>query len=223
MTERLAELQPLLDQPPSVSAFEQILARLDDWPAPELEAVIAHVEAALQRWPDEARCAGEQLLSEGPDGAVGVKAYAVLVRRLEFEPSHAGCEPWLIVLIARAPELRNLTILNLPCEDVEGVGAEAIASSTTLAKLKQLRLGDRIDDGGLCAIANSTAFPQLELLELRGWISDDETAEVLANSPLMTKLVGLNLEDDGLSEDGYRALAESPFIPAFLAPTAASV
>lgn len=198
-----------------MAGFAQILARLDDWPAAELHAALAQADAALQRWPDEHRCAGEQLLVEGPDGAaVGVKPSAVLVRRLEFEPSHAGCEPWLIELIARAPELRNLTILNLPCEDVESVGAEAIANSSTLRKLKQLRLGADIDDGGLCAIAQSTGFAELELLELRGWISDDETAEILANSPHMAKLVALELEDDGLGDDGFWALGMSRFIPA---------
>jgi hypothetical protein len=214
ISDRLARLDALLDEQPSVAVFGQILAQLDDCHGAELEAGLAHAEARLRSWPDELRCAGEQLLDIADDGTVRIKPLAQLVRKLEFEPSHAGCDPALVQLIARAPEFGNLTILNLLCEDVDSDGAEAIANSETLAQLKELRLGDHIHDYGLCAIARSPHLQKLERLELRGWIADDETAVVLANSPHMAKLVDLQLEDDGLELDGYRALAMSVYIPA---------
>jgi predicted transcriptional regulator len=215
MSDRLSRLQALLDEPPSVAVFEQILALLDQWHDSELEAGLARAEAGLRSWPDELRWAGEQLLGEAPDGTFSrIKPIARLVRKLEFEPSEAGCDSALVQLIARAPELGNLTILNLLCEDVDDDGAAAIVNSPTLARLKELRLGDKISDFGLCAIARSPYLEELEQLELRGWISDDETAEILANSPHMAKLADLQLDDDGLGTDGYRALAMSKYIPA---------
>jgi hypothetical protein len=215
MSDPLARLQALLEAPPSVAVFGQILAQLDDCRDAELEAGLAHAEAGLRSWPDELRCAGEQLLCEAPDGTfLQLKPSARLVRKLEFEPSHAGCDPALVQLIARAPELGNLTILNLLCEDVDCDGAEAIATSPTLARLKELRLGDKIGDFGLCAIARSPYLKALERLELRGYITEDDSAVVLANSPHMAKLVDLMLEDDGLETDGYWALGMSMYIPA---------
>jgi hypothetical protein len=215
MSDQLARLQALLDEPPSVAVFRQILAQLEDCRDTELEAALALAETCLRSWPDEVRWAGEQLLDEAPDGTFSrIKPIARLVRKLEFEPSHAGCDPALVQQIARAPELGNLTILNLPCEDVDCDGAAAIANSPTLARLKELRLGDKISDFGLCAIARSPHLKELERLELRGYISEDETAIILANSPHMAKLVDLMLEDDGLETDGYWALGMSMFIPA---------
>jgi hypothetical protein len=210
----VVEMNALFEEPPSVEVFGRILAALDDCQGPELEAALAHAEACLRDWPDEFRCAGEQLLDEAPDGTVRIKPLARLVRKLEFEPSHAGCDPALVQHIARAPELANLTILNLLCEDVDSDGAAAIADSETLAQLKELRLGDHIGDFGLCAIARSPHLEKLERLELRGYITDDETAVILANSPHMAKLVDLQLDDTGLELDGYRALARSMYIPA---------
>ena len=163
--------------------------------------VWAHAEAGLHSWPDELRWAGEKLLDEAPDGSfTRFKPFARLVRKLEFEPSHAGCDPMLVQQIARAPELGNLTILNLLCEDVDSDGAEAIANSETLVRLKELRLGDRIGDFGLCAIARSPNLQQLERLELRGYMTEDETAVVLANSKLMAKLVELVLDLERLDD-----------------------
>jgi hypothetical protein len=215
MIDHLARLQALLDERPSVAGFGQILAQLDEWSGPELEAGLAHAEACLRSWPDELRSAGEQLLEEAPDGSfLRLKPFAKLVRKLEFEPSHAGCDPELVQLIARAPELGNLTILNLLCEDVDCDGAAAIANSPTLARLRELRLGDKISDFGLCAIARSPHLNMLERLELRGSITEDESAIILANSPHMAKLVDLLLEDDGLETDGYWALGMSMYIPA---------
>jgi hypothetical protein len=215
VSDRLARLQALLDGPPSLAAFEQILTLLDECRGAELEAGLARADAGLRGWPDELRCAGELLLDEAPDGMLTrFKPFASLVRKLEFEPSHAGCDPALIQAIARAPELGNLTILNLVSEDVDCDGAEAIANSRTLTRLRELRLGDRIGDAGLCAIVQSPHLQALEKLELRGYISDDETAEILASSPHMAKLVDLQLDDDGLGPDGYEALANSEFIPA---------
>jgi hypothetical protein len=215
MSDALARLQALLDEPPSVAAFGQILAWFDDCPDSEIEAELARAEARLRSWPDELRCAGEQLLDYGPDGTCSrLKPVARLVGKLEFEPSHAGCDPELVQLIARAPELGNLTILSLPCEDVDCDGAAAIANSPTLARLKELRLGDRISDFGLCAIARSPHLKELERLELRGSIAEDDSAVILANSPHMAKLVDLMLEDEGLEDDGYWALGMSKYIPA---------
>jgi hypothetical protein len=215
VSDQLARLQALLDERPSGVVFGQILAQFDDCRGPELEAGLALAEACLRSWPDEIRWAGEQLLDEAPDGTfLRLKPCARLVRKLEFEPSHAGCDPALVQLIARAPELGNLTILNLLCEDVDCDGAEAIANSPTLARLKELRLGDKIGDFGLCAIARSPYLKELERLELRGYITEDESAIVLANSPHMAKLVDLMLEDDGLEADGYWALGMSTYIPA---------
>lgn len=215
MSDRLARLHALLDERPSVAVFGQILALLDDCRDAELEAGLARAEENLRSWPDELRWAGEQLLDEAPDGSfLRFKPFARLVRKLEFEPSHAGCDPALVQQIARASELGNLTILNLLCEDVDDDGAEAIANSPTLARLKELRLGDDIHDFGLCAIARSPHLKELERLELRGWISDDESAVVLANSPHMAKLVDLMLEDVGLETDGLWALGMSMYIPA---------
>jgi hypothetical protein len=212
MSDQLAQLQALLGEQPSVAVFGQILAQLDGCRGPELEAGLAHAEACLRSWPDELRCAGEQLLAL--DGTLRLKPFAGLVRKLEFEPSHAGSDPSLVQLIARAPELGNLTILNLLCEDVDCDGAEAIANSPTLARLKELRLGDKIGDFGLCAIARSPYLKELERLELRGYIAEDQTAVILANSPHMAKLVDLVLEEDGLENDGYWALGMSMYIPA---------
>ncbi|HLT36588.1 MAG TPA: hypothetical protein VK034_09885 [Enhygromyxa sp.] len=213
MSDRLARLQALLDGQPSIAAFAQILELLDDCDGPELDAALAHAEVRLRSWPDQLRCAGERLLGEAPDGSVRIKPIARLVRKLEFEPSHAGCDSALVQLLARAPELGNLTILSMPCEDVDCDGAEAIANSPTLAGLKELRLGGKIGDFGFCAIALSPHLQQLERLELRGYISEDETAVILANSPHMAKLVDLEIDDDGVEIDGYRALATSRYIP----------
>jgi hypothetical protein len=222
MGDPLARLRALLDPhrravgagQPSVASFEQILAELDAWLGPDLEAALALAEAHLRTWPDELRCAGERVFGEAPDGTWRPKPIARLVRRLEFNPSEAGCDPALVVQIAGAPEFANLTILNLLCEDIDCDGAAAICNSPILAQLRELRLGDRIGDFGLTAIAQSPYLKQLERLELRGFITDDETAVILANSPHMAKLVDLQLEDDGLGLDGHRALALSKHIPA---------
>lgn len=205
-------LARLLGEPPSVAVFEQILAHLDEHDGPAFEAALAQAEQGLRGWPDELRCAGEQLFDEDWK----LRPFARLARKLEFEPSHAGCDPDLVQRIARAPELGNLTILNLLSEDIDCDGAEAIANSPTLARLKELRLGDQIADSGLCAIASSPHLQQLERLELRGYIAEDDTAEILANSPHMAKLVDLQLEDDGLGDDGLWALGMSAYIPAEL-------
>jgi hypothetical protein len=215
MGDRLARLQALLDERPSVAVFGQILALLDDCRDAELKVALARAEAGLRGWPDELRCAGEQLLEEVPGKELlQFKPTARLVRKLEFEPSHAGCDPEFVQQLARAPELGNLTILNLVCEDIDCDGAAAIANSPTLARLKELRLGADIRDFGLCAIARSPYLKELERLELRGWISEVETAVILADSPHMAKLVDLQLEEDDLEADGYEALATSKYIPA---------
>ena len=214
MKDPLVHLRALLERAPSLAVFGQILEQLDECPGPELEAALAHAEAGLLRWPDELRWAGEQLLDLSDAACLRIKPFGRLVRKLEFEPSHAGCTPELVELIARAPELGNLKILNLLAEDVDCDGAAAIANSPTLAGLEQLRLGDKLGDVGLVAIARSPHLNALEQLELRGYVGEEETAIILANSPRMAKLVDLQLEDEGLEADAPWALGMSMYIPA---------
>jgi hypothetical protein len=210
--DHVANLRALLKQPPSVQAFEQILALFDSWPGSTLQDGLAQAGAALERWPAETRCAGEALFTG--DNATGeLKPAAVLARKFALEPSEAGCDLSLVQLIAQAPELANLEVLDLLCEDIDSDGAIAITESSTLRNLRVLRLGDKIDDAGWSALAGARNLAKLEKLELRGWLSDEETAFELAASPLMAKLMDLELEVDGLSDEGYWALGMSEHIP----------
>lgn len=214
----VTSLDELLARSPSEEAFRAILDLLGRLAGAELEAGIARAEAALETWPDETRCAGEQVLVDDLESGAPLRPTAVLLRKLAFEPTHGGCEPRFVVALARSPELSRLTILDLSGEDVECDGAEAIATSPVLQGLKDLRLGQRIGDGGFVAIARSPYLARLERLELAGTISDDDTAHALAASPHLTRLARLDVEFDGeadeMADDALWTLGMSRYIPA---------
>lgn len=205
----MSRIDEILAGAPSVAAFCELLAALAQLDARTRDEQIVRAQACLASWPDELRAAGDELLvGEG----VALQPSAVLVRKLAFKPSHAGCAPELVVALARAPELADLTILDLFAEDVDCTGAMAIAESDTLVHLRELRLGQHIADAGFVALARSTKLPRLEVLHLSGTLGDDETAEALAASPRMAMLEQLQWDDDGLSDAGLWALAASPWL-----------
>lgn len=206
----VSSLDALLAGPPSAHAFLAILEQLHRLPDAELPSQIAAVERALEPWPDPLRRAGDEILYED----FTLRPTAVLVRMLAFEPSHGGCLPSFVAALARAPELSRLTILDLFAEEIDDDGAIAIAESTVLAGLRDLRLGDRLSDQGFLAIARSPRLTQLEALHLAGTLSEDQTAFELADTPRMAKLVRLHVyADDDMSDDGFWALGMSPHLP----------
>ncbi len=206
-----SRIDELLAGSPSAAHFRELLCELDRLPAGELPTQLARAEAGLASWPDDTRCAGDEIVSgELVPGAM-FKPSAVLVRKLEFEPSHGGCTPAFVLEIASAREFARLTILSLFAEDIDCQGAAAIVNSPTLAKLRDLRLGQRIADAGFRAIASSPYLLELESLQLSGTLDDDETAKLLADSPHMAKLVHFQW-DGSLGDEGLRALGMSRWL-----------
>jgi hypothetical protein len=202
-------IDALLAAEPSPAVFRALLDELAALEPGELAAALARVARGLAAWPDALRCAGEQILV---DEGIELHPSAVLVRKLAFEPSHGGCSPELVVALARAPELAELTILDLFAEDVDDAGAAAIAASDTLVRLRELRLGQRLSDTGFLALAHTTKLPMLERLHLSGTLGEDETALALADAPLLAKLVELQWDEDGLTDEGLWALGMSRWL-----------
>jgi hypothetical protein len=202
----VSRIDELLAGPASVVRFCELLGELDRLPEPELRTQLARAEAALASWPDDTRCAGDEIVSDELVPGAMFKPSAVLLRKLEFEPSHGGCAPSFVLEIARAHEFAQLTILSLFAEDIDCEGAEAIVNSPTLSELRDLRLGQRIADAGFHAIASSPYLGKLESLQLSGTLGDDDTAKLLADSPHLAKLVHLQWDDDGLGDEGLWAL-----------------
>jgi len=215
------ELRRLLSQEPSIEAFERVFRFFDDYEGVAFTEALEYAEAHLQDWPDDMRCEGELLFVE-EDGCWTdkLKPQARLVRKCEFEPSHAGVPCSYLKSIVQSPTLEKLTILSILDleDDIPGTfEVDAVVKLLTQAplarQLKKLEIGGDMSDDGFLAIAFAPHFEQLEVLSLRGNIEEDETAFELAGSPHMAKLVELVSDFEGVTEEGFLAMGMSKYMP----------
>ncbi|WP_027482332.1 STM4015 family protein [Deinococcus pimensis] len=115
----------------------------------------------------------------------------------------------------RLPSLRTLVIQS------GGLDASVVREvmNAHLPNLEHLELYFGAEEYGATAtpedvtpLLSGTLFPKLRYLGLRDSDRADEYAQVVANAPVMEHLDVLDLSLGTLSDDGARALLESPFV-----------
>ncbi len=115
--------------------------------------------------------------------------------------------------LERGEELfAQLPVRRLRLLDAAPVGAKLFASPL-LARVRELDLCNAdLRDSGLALLARSPFLQKLEALDLGFNAIEDAGMDALARSSLLPNLSTLALNDnDSISGDGVRALAESPF------------
>jgi uncharacterized protein (TIGR02996 family) len=112
-------------------------------------------------------------------------------------------------LLAAAPVLRTLTILDLDCnEDIGPVGLAALANSTHARSLRQLHLAlTNTSDKGMRVLTNSPHLAGLCLLDLDCASISEKGVVELALSPYLKELRSLNLSSNKLRFAGELAFS----------------
>ncbi|MDP3276064.1 MAG: hypothetical protein Q8Q09_12760 [Deltaproteobacteria bacterium] len=117
------------------------------------------------------------------------------------EPGH----PWM-----GQRWLRNCHTLNLYACGLSGDDVAALCASDSLQSLRSLNLSSNYGLGNeaLALVLNSSAFSQLELLEVLYWELSDGAAKILMESSLGPSLLWLSLSRKGLSESECEKIAK---------------
>lgn len=120
----------------------------------------------------------------------------------------AGC-----ALIAAAPALSRLELLEVACDEVSDEGFARLARSPHLRAVRELALsGNPIAACEIATMTDSPLWSGLESLDLSGTQIEAAGAAALAASPLLASLRELGLGDNVLCDEGAIALANSPFL-----------
>jgi uncharacterized protein (TIGR02996 family) len=145
-----------------------------------------------------------------PAESVRAVLRAAPVRQLRLWEADLVC----ILDLARSQEmarLRELTVRSRPRHRIGPTGAAALAASPHLGGLESLAVcGDPIGLGGVRALVAPRAFPALRELTLHCADLGDDSAFVLAQSPLLGRLRVLNLGWNQLTPAGLAAILASP-------------
>ena len=111
--------------------------------------------------------------------------------------------------LLQAPEIANLTFLDLSSNSLGDEGAAALAASPYLAQHTSLGLSENsIGDEGAAALAASPHLAQLTRLNLCENSIGDEGALALAASPHLAQLTNLYLWDNSIGDEGAALLRE---------------
>lgn len=154
----------------------------------------------------------DELLAQ--NRAAWTAALAGLVESIDFRrgiPDSASVDA--ATFLERGDELlAKLRVRRLRLRDAAPVVAKLFASPL-LANLRELDLCDAdLRNSGLAPLARSPHLKDLEALDLGFNNLEDAGVEVLARSSGLPNLASLALNDnDGITADGLKALAESPF------------
>jgi uncharacterized protein (TIGR02996 family) len=121
-----------------------------------------------------------------------------------------GFGPPLVRALAEAPP-PALRSLDLGCCDLGEEEAAALAGSTPLATLAELKLAyNALGPLGAWALAASPRLAGLTALDLSANKIGTTGARALAGSPHLAGLTSLTLIRNGIGDEGARALASSP-------------
>jgi uncharacterized protein (TIGR02996 family) len=137
-------------------------------------------------------------------GAAGMRALCGWeAKRRKKEPAHAG----------RPRPLPGLRALELAWTSPTKAGVEALAQAPLLGQLEVLDLSrNRLGAGAAAALAASSGGAALRHLHLCDCQVRDAGAQALAGAPF-DRLLGLDLERNGISDEGARRLAAAPGLP----------
>jgi uncharacterized protein (TIGR02996 family) len=123
-----------------------------------------------------------------------------------------------LAAIVLCPHLTKLEYLDFSVNDQDDRGLHALVASQSMTHLRHLNMSyDLPTRDGLVALCHARNLPALTELNLT-CVLDEESPEFrgddllveLARSPLAEQLTHVWLEDNSITEDGARALAESP-------------
>jgi Leucine-rich repeat (LRR) protein len=116
--------------------------------------------------------------------------------------------------LAKAPALARLRSLNLSSNALGDEGAQALACSGVLTALVRLDLAfNRISARGLAELAESTALTELRELVLDHNLQiGDEGIIALSLSPMIGRLISLQMRYLNPGPDGVNALIASPYL-----------
>ncbi len=115
--------------------------------------------------------------------------------------------------IVKVPQLKQIGVLRMSSMLLTLVDWEALVSSPNLVNLTDLDFGyNKIGPQGADLLAKSTTLKKLRVLELRGCEIEEAGAIALAKSANLARLVGLNLGANMIGAGGAKALAASPHL-----------
>lgn len=208
-----AEVERILDGPPSTLAFRALCAALGRAGNPQ--DLVSLCDERLGSWPDATRAAPWSWLA-ALDAGYTKPAWS-LVRSLDLKPAHDGL---LDPVLPDHDRIEKLTLADLVATDVT---AEAFVAAQAFPRLRHLDLScNRLGATGARQLAADVRMPALEYLDLSGGEGGspyygrpavqpigDAGAEAWASSPNAAKLTYLNVSATGLGVRGLTALMNS--------------
>jgi hypothetical protein len=189
---------------PSGIAWRDVTAYLDA----DSHDDIATIDARLVAWPDALRTVPGRWLKRLLDGedeprlAVTRTFDHVLAR----EPARHMRFAW-----ATTPRLARLTTLRLLDDALGDEGARALASSTTLGSLVDLRIGAHVGPEGVAALSGRTLLRSVRTLGLNRNRIGVAGVQSLVESPHLEALEAMHLGRNALDDSALASLARGRF------------
>jgi uncharacterized protein (TIGR02996 family) len=115
--------------------------------------------------------------------------------------------------LVTCPHLERLEFLSFGLNQVTNEGARALAKASRLNRLRRLCLNvTPLGAPGVRHLAHSPHLTSIEFLELGNLQPPpgDEIVNALVGSPMLPRLRGLDLGNNGLTDEGLRTLGSSP-------------
>jgi uncharacterized protein (TIGR02996 family) len=122
-------------------------------------------------------------------------------------------------VLLRSTHLRGVQALDLSFNGLSNAGVRALLEAGPWPRLRclDLRGNDRVTRPGAQLLAQTTALPALDQLDLRDNQIEATGAWQLVNSRTLPRLTALHLAGNPLGDTGVSALARSPLLPRLLA------
>ncbi len=178
--------------------------------------LVGSVGDALRMWVRADALSLERLALGGAAlGEAGVKALAraPLGALTRLEAPRADLGGWHDAF--SGGDWPSLRVLRLQSNELDGEAMESWARRGWFARLEELSWGtNRVSMRGLGAALSAWEGGGMKRLDLSECGLGDEEAKLLAGSPALANLEGLELWGNGeITEAGRAALAESPWLP----------
>jgi uncharacterized protein (TIGR02996 family) len=192
------EVAGVLAEAPALSGLRELILQRSEISAPGLTRLVSSPHLRNLEYLD---------LSKIRLGAAGMRALSGWVaKRRKNDPAPA----------AQPGRLPGLRALELSWTSPTKAGVEALARSPLLGQLEVLDLSrNRLGPAGAAVLAAASGIRTLRHLHLSDCLLGDRGAQILAGAPF-DGLLGLDLERNGISDEGARLLAAAPGLPALV-------
>lgn len=207
--ELLSLLRTLLHEPPTPSAWDQLVAALATWPDDTVDVGVDYAEPFLEDWPDAVRTAPFDWLTRAIDGDIGPRWR--LVRTLALGGWINGSGP--MTALAQRGGLAQITSLDLSRCRIGDEGAASLAAVAAPGLTRLALAGNELSGQAVRALAGGRFVRGLESLDLAHNPLGRDGAKALAESEFPA-LTSLDLACCDLGPAGGAELAHSRGFPA---------